>query len=517
MSCSASKTVTRSYPCPGSPWPGDLEPAAVRDPGLAGASVGGVDRVRMRVEADEARRRIGLRHDDRRGAVAAADVGDARAGPQPRLHAVEGRDPRLDQVAEIRRAEEPLDAVEERVVVLVPADALAGAERLGELVDDPAGGDRGLERADEERRAVLVGERHRLLGRQRVQARFGVVGDVARRGLRVQPLADVALGGPGLRGKTRGRERANGRQRAEQAQTVADHDERSDVGAAEVDDGAADELIELLFVDDGRGGGFGGGGQCGMHVDDLQGCSHRQCAGTIDTGTLPRGAPSCPIGRAARSLARAAATLARSARTLRPETMDALSELLRAVKLSGAMFFIAECSKPWRVHLAASGDPRPLRGARRQPRDRVPPDHGWVRLHPGGGGTHAVRRRRPPDGAARRRARDGQWHGRGALRRRAGRRRTVERRSVPVADRRRWRGDAHRLRLPGVRRRIDQAGGRRAAARGARASAQRSGRRVAREHPSTTPSCGCRRPRPAATSSSRASPRSSSPRRCSVT
>jgi AraC-like DNA-binding protein len=29
--------------------------------------------------------------------------------------------------------------------------------------------------------------------------------------------------------------------------------------------------------------------------------------------------------------------------------MDALSELLRAVKLSGAMFFVAECSKPWRV------------------------------------------------------------------------------------------------------------------------------------------------------------------------
>ena len=29
--------------------------------------------------------------------------------------------------------------------------------------------------------------------------------------------------------------------------------------------------------------------------------------------------------------------------------MDALSELLRAVKLSGAMFFVAYCSKPWRV------------------------------------------------------------------------------------------------------------------------------------------------------------------------
>ena len=29
--------------------------------------------------------------------------------------------------------------------------------------------------------------------------------------------------------------------------------------------------------------------------------------------------------------------------------MDALSELLRAVKLSGAMFYVAEGSKPWRV------------------------------------------------------------------------------------------------------------------------------------------------------------------------
>jgi AraC-like DNA-binding protein len=29
--------------------------------------------------------------------------------------------------------------------------------------------------------------------------------------------------------------------------------------------------------------------------------------------------------------------------------MDALSELLRTVKMSGAMFYVAECSKPWRV------------------------------------------------------------------------------------------------------------------------------------------------------------------------
>ena len=34
--------------------------------------------------------------------------------------------------------------------------------------------------------------------------------------------------------------------------------------------------------------------------------------------------------------------------------MDALSELLRAVKLSGAMFYVAEGSKPWRVEAMPS-------------------------------------------------------------------------------------------------------------------------------------------------------------------
>jgi AraC-like DNA-binding protein len=36
--------------------------------------------------------------------------------------------------------------------------------------------------------------------------------------------------------------------------------------------------------------------------------------------------------------------------------MDALSELLRAVKLAGAMFYVAECSKPWRVRAPSAHD-----------------------------------------------------------------------------------------------------------------------------------------------------------------
>ncbi len=62
--------------------------------------------------------------------MAAADVGDARAGAQLRLDAVERRDPRVDEVGDVAGAEEALGALEQRVVVLVPADAGAGAERL---------------------------------------------------------------------------------------------------------------------------------------------------------------------------------------------------------------------------------------------------------------------------------------------------------------------------------------------------------------------------------------------------
>jgi AraC-like DNA-binding protein len=64
------------------------------------------------------------------------------------------------------------------------------------------------------------------------------------------------------------------------------------------------------------------------------GCSGGHCPGTIDA-----------------ELCRAAGILARSAAQ---DDMDALSELLRAVKLSGAMFYNAEGSKPWRVRAPAS-------------------------------------------------------------------------------------------------------------------------------------------------------------------
>ncbi len=374
--------------------------------------------------------------------MAAADVGDARAGAQLRLHPVERGDPRLDQVAEVGRAEEPLDAVEHAVIVLVPADALAGAERLGEPVDDPAGRDRGLEGADDEGRAVLVGEGHRLLGRQRVAARLGVVGHIARGGLRVQPLADVALGGGGLRGEGRGGERAVGRQGTEQAQAVADHDQRGDVGAAEVDDGAAEQLVQLLLVDDGRGGAGWGARVAVCMVEALEVGSWRW--------ELAVGGWSCPKAFASTAsleapstseLCRAGERLARSA-TRHGRLRDRPRHLPDRPEHAGPSPSTRHHGRPVRTpargealrrdvlrrrvleavarHLAAGGDARPLPGARREPRHRVPPGGPGHRLHQGRHRDDAVRRRRPADGAARRRARDGQRRRRAAVSLRAG-------------------------------------------------------------------------------------------------
>ena len=84
--------------------------------------------------------------------------------------AVERGQPRADEVRGVAGPEEALAAVVDVVDVLVPADAVAAAHGLLDprRVDHRA--ERDLEEAGQERRAVLVGERDRLLGRQRVAA-----------------------------------------------------------------------------------------------------------------------------------------------------------------------------------------------------------------------------------------------------------------------------------------------------------------------------------------------------------
>ena len=79
-------------------------------------------------------------------------------GLEPLLHAVERRDPLRHEVGAVRDAEEAGDAVEQVVVVLVPAEAVAAAEALEHRILRPDRGADGLEHAALVGRAVLVGE-----------------------------------------------------------------------------------------------------------------------------------------------------------------------------------------------------------------------------------------------------------------------------------------------------------------------------------------------------------------------
>src|SRR3546814_19752173 len=104
-----------------------------RAAGFAGCLPRALDRGFVLVEPDDGAVREGLRHDDRRSAVAAADVGDFRPRLEPLDDAVQGRQPFLDQKRAVTGAEELLDAAEQACRMLVPADALARPERLGDL------------------------------------------------------------------------------------------------------------------------------------------------------------------------------------------------------------------------------------------------------------------------------------------------------------------------------------------------------------------------------------------------
>src|ERR1700704_6886086 len=111
----------------------DLEPPATAKPGTLCGLARGRDRPRMIVEAKEARVRKCLRHQPRRDAVSAADVGDLGAALQLFNNAVKGGQPFLHQVVLVAGAEETRGAAEQAFAAPVPADALAGLERLGNL------------------------------------------------------------------------------------------------------------------------------------------------------------------------------------------------------------------------------------------------------------------------------------------------------------------------------------------------------------------------------------------------
>ena len=98
------------------------------------------------------------------------------------------------------------------------------------------------------RRAVLLRQRHCLLGRERVAPGDRIERDVAPRGLVGEPLPDVAFARPGpARQVERGRRFP--RQLPVQPQAVADEDQRRTRGGPQVHHRPVHELLETLRVD----------------------------------------------------------------------------------------------------------------------------------------------------------------------------------------------------------------------------------------------------------------------------
>jgi hypothetical protein len=145
--------------------------------------------------------------------------------------------------------------------MLVPADAAAGFEGLGDLGLVAEGGSGDLEEPGEKDRARFVGEDHRLFG---IEAEFSarrVVAEISRRRLRREPFADIALGGPGALGERRRIAWAGRGQRLVEAELVPDQDERGIHRRAHIAEHAADELVEFCFVERLR---FKGGVHLGL-------------------------------------------------------------------------------------------------------------------------------------------------------------------------------------------------------------------------------------------------------------
>ena len=159
----------------------------------------------------------------------------------------------------VARAEEPLASHVHVGVVLVPAVPRAAARGIHDVLRVVHGAERDLEEAGQERRAVGVGHRERVLGWQRVALRRRVVRDVVAGRLRVEPLAGVRLCGLSALGQLGGRARPVRGQVAVVAELVAHDDECGVERRSDLVDGAEDEAHELVGVDLGRlcGGGHG--------------------------------------------------------------------------------------------------------------------------------------------------------------------------------------------------------------------------------------------------------------------
>ena len=195
-----------------------------------------LDGRRVVVEPEERRVGKGLRHDDGRSAMPAAYVRNPCAFCEFLRHSVQSGQPGIDEESMVPRSEKPLSSSEKVAVMFVPANALPGTERLGDLGFVRKHGSDDLEDAGQESRTGLIGEHKRLLLRQRKASCGGLVIYVAAGGLSAEPFSYVPLICSGFVSQVGGGKRSCSSHRFVKAKFVANKYQRCARSSSHVTD-----------------------------------------------------------------------------------------------------------------------------------------------------------------------------------------------------------------------------------------------------------------------------------------
>ncbi len=198
----------------------------------------------------QVRERLGQLH--QRAAPPATDVGHVETRLQPIPQVGRSGNPLLEQEVLEPGAGESLHAVPPVAVIVGDGKTATVLEPALELLQHGPDGRHLLVQACEEEGARLVGERLRVLDRQREHLRAGVVVEILRAGHPREPLPDIALVQPCSLREGRARRRTSG-ESLEQAQSIAEVRHGQHHGAFDVGHGGVQEALAFFGIDRERG------------------------------------------------------------------------------------------------------------------------------------------------------------------------------------------------------------------------------------------------------------------------